>query len=1360
MYNNPSGLTEEELKRGRDTGIQRYTGDPDDPSTPDTTEVQKRMAARAEEEAKEKEEKEAKKSQPFVSGRDSAGTEMDHKVMEVLGPAVLSATGFPLIDLGMDLVGHLGGQSIDDAWDEKTKFSSPVAQATRDITGVIVPTIVGSITLGPAGGAAAAKATGGSAIARGLGKVFTTAAVDVAVVGVSDYSERDEGVASALDGFLDKMGNPLGMNIPDAVKVMDGDSPPVRRQKLMLESGIFSLVGDALGYTLQMGRGPVEWMVPKDEVARNYKISAALENPDPYSVKATHEIDQKILEARQEKLAPGITKTEAKQLDESIEGLQLEKEIILEEVSTKGVSSKTEDPLESYVQRNDASRDFQTDEIGSRKLMADPQYTKFDPDIQSELADPSQTVRFSSPPAAVARNAADIAMMEKMPQKGVPTPVVTDPMLQDGLGVGGGSREVIVSIAEEKSQAGIYDAGVGAMRATHKEIEDSGWKTFTQILEAEDVEEIKSLFLDKRDIRNLGGGVQVNPISDPTASEVGPALQALTSLYLGQDVAKTSARVMKTTGLEIDAIAEAMYKFKGAVDPDRATQIITDKMVFLFEEYGLNKSLAGWSLANKKWWKNLGKKKSGKEVYDEINALVTKNRENAVNMHNRMKVLMEQNPEAAHTLAMAYDMTNGNVDTLDKMFKWARGQMNPGSLLINPDGNLNLFAQGLKQIRYNNVLSGLSAMTASVGNGVALMLKPIEYMSGALGMALASGDGNMIRRGLYAFNSFDAQGPALKDAYEMFIRASKNPDEVMARIRKDYQFSDDAKWEVFDRMEELALKEGKTGDAYMIRWMRWNRDMGKNPVMRWGTNAMLAVDTYSNTLLATANSKFRAYDEVLTSGAPVNSTALDIAAQKHMRNVFDDNGLIQDTWLKHTSGELALNADTGIAETITGLTNRLPFLTPFFMFPNTGVNWVRKSLTYAPIANLIDGRTRKLLTAGDNQEKIFEALLEHGIDASKEPQYMMIYKNLKAENLGRLAMGTGLTLGLAQYALAGNIRGNMPPGKQDQRFWKQNNIQPKMIKVMGKWISYDGILPLDPALALLGDAAYHARDIGQKSIEDKFGQLAWTFAQSFTGATPISGLEPLVQLVGGDGGAAVQRFIANETRSMVPMSGAMSVLANAVSISQKDIYNDWRTYLMNRLPGVNTLLPEQIDIWTGNPIREIDNPMLRIMNALSPIKVSEGPEEWRQWLLNSGFNGTHMLRKDSTGAYDLSPEERETIMKYVGEQELWREVEKISKDPQYNFFLDELREGRNEEFNRQMRGEITRNQFLPEQTGPVYARLNKLVKQAQEKAERKALENGDIPIDSIYGALLSRKYLKHGNVQAALEEQKLIPKSQ
>ncbi len=1339
---NPSNLTEEELKRLHNTEIQEYTGDPSDPSTPDTTPQTKRLDARKEEQAAQAE---ANKPKPFVSGRDTAGTEADYKVMEVLGPITLAAGGLPFIDLAMDAVGLAGGQDIDDAWDEKTKFPTPLAQMTRDVTGVIVPTIVATAKLGPQAGSAAFRATGGSGIARGLAKVFTAAGIDAAVVGVSDYSERDDGIASSLDGLLDHMGNPLGMRIPEAWQVMDGDSPPARRFKLMMESGIFSLAGDALGYMLQRGKGPMEWMIPKEQIAENYKLSAALENPDPYSVKRTHQIDEELLNANQARLAKGLSALEKQQLDENIVQLAKEKEEIIDEVQRTGNSRVTEDPLESYVEKQDATRDWQTDEIGSRKLMADPQYTKYDPDIQSQLADPSQTVRFSSPPGAVARNAADIATMEAMPQKGVPTPVVTDPMLQDGLGVSGSSRDVIVSIAEEKSQAGVYDAAWGAMKITYKEIEESAWRTMRDIIEAEDVDELKSLFLDKRESRELAAGVQALVLKDPTAMEVGPALQALTSMYLDGDVAKTSARVMKTTGLEIDAIAESLNKFKGAVDPDRATQIITDKMSFLFEEYGLNKSIAGWSLANKNWWKrNFGAKKSAQQVVEEIQQLVTKNRENAINMHARMKALMQQNPAAAHTLAMAYDLTNGEVDTLVKMTKWARKQMNPGSLLYNADGNLNLFAKGLKQIRYNNILSGLSAMTAAVGNGSALLLKPIEYMSGAL----IQGDSHRLRAGLYAFNSFDAQGPALRDAFEMFKRASRDPQSVMDRLRKDYQFSDDARWEILDRMEDLALQDGKTGDAFMIRWMRWNRDMGHNPVMRWGTNAMLAIDTYSNTILATANSKFKAYEEVLTGGGNLTKGNLETAAKKHYSNIFDDNGMIQDSWLKHTSGELALNADTSIADSITALTNRVPILTPFFMFPNTGVNWVRKSLTYMPIANLVDGRTRKVLLAGNDKEKIFEALMEYGINASKEPQYMMMYKNLKAEHMGRLAMGSGLALGLAQFALAGNIRGNLPPGKQDQRFWRQNNVQPKMIKLGGNWVSYDGIPPFDPVLSILGDLAYHANSVAPKAIEETIGQIAWTFAQSFTQSTPIQGLEPLVQLAGGDRGAAVQRYIANEARSMIPMSGALGVTANAVSIAQKDIYNDWRTYLINRLPGVNALLPEQIDPWTGNPVRDIDNPMLRIMNALSPIKISGEQEDWREWLLSTGFNQTTMLRKDSSGEYEYSPQEREIVMKYLGEQQLWKRIasKEFMGNESYNAFLEDLRNHRNS-------GKDSKTVDLPPQTGPVYSALRKLLKDGLARAELKALNNGDIPIDTILGAKIAKEYLRFGRIEDAIKAQ-------
>ena len=276
--------------------------------------------------------------------------------------------------------------------------------------------------------------------------------------------------------------------------------------------------------------------------------------------------------------------------------------------------------------------------------------------------------------------------------------------------------------------------------------------------------------------------------------------------------------------------------------------------------------------------------------------------------------------------------------------------------------------------------------------------------------------------------------------------------------------------------------------------------------------------------------------------------------------------------------------------------------------------------------------------------------------------------------------------------------------------------------------------------------AYHANSVAPKSIEETIGHIAWTFAQSFTQSTPIQGLEPLVQLAGGDRGAAMQRFLANEARSMIPLSGGLGVLSNAISSTQKDIYNDWRTYLINRLPGVNTMLPEQIDPWTGQPVRDIDDPMLRILSALSPIKFSGGQEEWREWLLSTGFNQTSMLRRDSSGEYEFSPTERETIMKYVGEQELWREIDAIKDNKDYNAFLDDLRNHRNS-------GKDSDKVDLPPQTGPVYEKIRKILKAGLERAEQKALANGDIPVDTILGAKLAKKYLRYGNIQQAIEVQ-------
>ena len=54
----------------------------------------------------------------------------------------------------------------------------------------------------------------------------------------------------------------------------------------------------------------------------------------------------------------------------------------------------------------------------------------------------------------------------------------------------------------------------------------------------------------------------------------------------------------------------------------------------------------------------------------------------------------------------AFSATNGDVDNLAKLHKWAASQITPLGLLRSPDPkNMNLFAKATWGVRYNNMLS-------------------------------------------------------------------------------------------------------------------------------------------------------------------------------------------------------------------------------------------------------------------------------------------------------------------------------------------------------------------------------------------------------------------------------------------------------------------------------------------------------------------------------------------------------------------------------------------------------------------------------------------------------------------------------
>ena len=119
-----------------------------------------------------------------------------------------------------------------------------------------------------------------------------------------------------------------------------------------------------------------------------------------------------------------------------------------------------------------------------------------------------------------------------------------------------------------------------------------------------------------------------------------------------------------------------------------------------------------------------------------------------------------------------------------------------------------------------------------------------------------------------------------------------------------------------------------------------------------------------------------------------------------------------------------------------------------------------------------------------------------------------------------------------------------------------------------------------------------------------------------------------------------------------------------------------------------------------------------MLNALSPIKVSGTREPWRVWLQEIQYDGLSRLRRDSTGSYEYSPQEREYIYKKIGSYQLYKKIQGIMKNKKYNEQVEALRAHRSTDVD-------TRNEMvvLKKKLLPVYQEINKIIRDAQKQAE-------------------------------------------
>jgi hypothetical protein len=1271
----------------------------------------------------------------------------------------LGSVGMSIIDFGMDGIGRIpGAEWIDDAWDANTKFKNPGFQKVREVSSILVP----SIGVGAASRVATAGMAGGP-IARGLAALGINVAGDVAVNAISDQSEG-ETVSTIV-----KEAAPW-LPVPDALVVKDTDSPEARRQKNIYESAGISIIGDIIGYSAAAGRGVMDWFKPNDTAAKEFMSSEVLVNADAPTATRLSEIDTQRMELQQQldqvSATPALDQETLSaqldiigELDSQIKALDSEGNKLTQQYTNTGASDLTESPLESFVERQQISRDSQIDEVGKGRLMDDPSGAGgVDPMITPSMFPEGSTAALSIPPGNIARNMADTTAVKMGTTNGSPAPILSERAYHDLSKGNTVSRNVIEDLAEGTRATGSFDAIVDGFRYTKAQMSDAAWKIYNDIIGTDKVTDLKNLFLDARDVKHLLDGRVIKYVNDIQAEAIGYAMRDLTDRYLGKVVTETSARAMDTVGREVADIAEGYKAFPETADLSRTTEMLGDRLAFLMEEYALNKYIAGWALKNQDRWQKFLKESPDKEgalkqLTEQFDLKVQEKHAQAQGYRDMIRRIATERPEAAQPLIDAFALSKGDVDTLDKLMKWASKQVSPSGLIYSPDGNLNAFAQGAWSVRYNNMLSGISALKAITGNTVSLTLRTSNaFLGTGLGMLMGKNTPEDLRKATYVYGSWwTVNKRSMGDAWDTFKRTWNNGkwgnDATMdfrELAREDLVTDYNPNlWDTLADMEAVWEKDGNWGKLFQYRSARFLYDLGNWRWFKYGTNAMISADAYVQTTVASQMARSRAWDEVFSIGYKGAELAQQLAKAEKMAydESFDAVGNLTDAAAKNAAGEIALNLNDDVSATLTRGVNKLPLLKGFFAFPKTGVNGVKMAMSYTPIATLPGmNKYSKVLMAGDDIDKIKDALMDHNIAYDGVPNGMAIFKGLEAEYRGRMAFSALLTTSMMGYALGGNIRGNGPVNAGERKKLRDNfNWQPKTINIAGKWVSYAGYEPLDTVLTLVGDLAYYSRDIGSSLTENFRDKLMWTLSATFVNKTWVAGLEPLVAMANGDE-TAINRFLANEARAYIPQSGALGVVSNAITSSQKDIYNDFIGYVKNKVPGFSSQLPEQIDIYTGKPVNDIDNPVLRALNAVNPVKISEGTEPWRQWLIDSGWDGIQMIRKDSSGNHEYTPQEREVLYKYIGEQQLWKQFDKLSKNKKYNDQLDRI---------RAMRVQGRPSEEIQAAQSEVYSVMNDIMTQAQKAAELRMQQENEPMWRSIQESLTNKNMMRQGRIDDA-----------
>ena len=1147
-------------------------------------------------------------------------------------------------------------------------FSNEAAQAVREITSVVAPTIYLSSRLGNLGAGAHTKLNwklGNDAAFQWFAKAGIGAGSGVIVDQTVSIQETDDN----LLGSLKKTWPSTYGFISDDWATLDSDSPDIKRDKNTKEGAVLGMFSDVLVGALKLARsraGIIEatkW-VPSNEKAKSWFAKAF----------------------KKQKITDNIP-----------------------------------DPVEAEVVKGAIKRDLGLDELAAYNLEVNDYNLDQPLAGVHDLYDWNELGTRSLDDFGIVGAAVDQARISNNlgTVYGRVGSVITDGYMKFVNKEGDAGASLLRSFAKDLQDAGEYGYQATKSRfLTHAEIMSEGDELAARFLQM-DLPELRRT-LDGLSGVDADSGARV--LNSSAYAGVAKAIKEYTSDYANMDIYRAAGYLGTSLAGQVSDIAQAVRLSGTDASVPRAQEMIRDRLALLMKVKAQTSYSRGRALNMLNLWKRAGRSKNSVDQKAALDAI--KNEKNATLKALEkisqdvdatlatIEAVQKEKPEMLAPLMLAYEMTDGEINSISKLNQYVRhstGTISKAFYDARPDMP-SVWMQGVWSNIYNSVLSAISTPIKAGASNFALMIeRPLATFIGAA----ATGETEALRRASYMY--FYGIGDTLQRSFghmsEVFKRANQDPSSVGYIVRDDIARRNQEQMETLHAFANAKAEEGMLGPQAMMVHVEELNALSEHPLLRFGANAMTALDGFTRSYVANIEAKGLAYDQLIKKGDKIDAKRLRAIARNHYNQMFDSTGMITDKAVDAASREIAMNLDSDSVRSLSALINRIPGLRPFLMFPRTSVNMLKFTGSHNPLAVFHDDLnafSRKFEEMDFN--KVEELLTSRGlpVDENIETTYSMA----RAELRGRKAIGALTTLGAVGLAVNGSLHGNGHYDKEVQKTRQQLGWKPRHYKGWdGKWYSYENLGALSDWLALVGDIVDNANTLDAGGVEVVLAKSMYLLSANLTNKSFTAGLEPMNDVLSGNP-AALSRWGSSFASGLVPGSGLRNEFARIFTPQLKEVEQDFFQLLANRNPILKDQLPDHYDWVDGEKVGHSENFFVNLWNATAPWwKVSDSISPEKQFLMDIEFDARPTLRTNGRGV-EYTPDQRSRVTSLMGKDGILKEeIRKIMNST----------EGK--EFRRLYRlaGNPDRQLF-----NNIHKRLRRALRVAQRYAEGQLIDRDDI----------------------------------